>query len=69
MEADAARLDQRGAVHTNVASPGTYLVEWREPGYPTPDGRPWTWWEEWPAGDCRPREEEPMTWRALPPVV
>ncbi len=42
-----ARLDERGATYSKVVGrPGTYLVDWHEPGYPTPDGRPWTWWVE-----------------------
>lgn len=37
-----ARLDERGATFTALPErPGEFLAEWHEPGYPTPDGRPW----------------------------
>lgn len=37
-----AWFDERGATYAGLAGrPGWYVVEWYEPGYPTPDGGPW----------------------------
>lgn len=37
-----AAFDARGATYAELTGrPGWYVVEWYEPGYPTPDGGPW----------------------------
>lgn len=37
-----AAFDARGATYVQLAGrPGWFVVEWYEPGIPTPDGGPW----------------------------
>lgn len=41
-ERTLAALDKRGATYAGLdGHPGWYVIEWYEPGYPTPDGGPW----------------------------